>query len=127
VKRAALVGIIVLFGALSLVGRMDLLTKLSYLWVGAISWLLGILLIFVIGAALNQERERRLKADYDSMARWKRRSFACTTWAFVAAMFFAILWFAPPQRQTAAPWTNLRCDTAATEVTAQTCSPASAR
>ena len=117
---------IILLGVLSLSGQTRLLTSLPEIWVGILSGLFGILLTSVIGMAVNRKRERLLKAAYDSMPRWKRRAFACTTWTFVAAMFFAILWFAPPQRRTAAPWNNLRCDRTATEMTAETCSPASA-
>jgi hypothetical protein len=117
---------IILLGGLSLSRQMTLLSSLSYFWVGVLSGLFGILETVLLGTVLNRERELRLKADYDSMPRWKRRSFAFTAWTLVAAMFLAILWFAPPQRRSATPWTNLRCDAASTEMTAETCSPAAA-
>lgn len=117
-------GLIILLGALSVSGQMGLLASLSYFWVGIFAGLLSLLLLGAMAIVLNRERERQLKAEYNAMPRWKRRSFACTTWTFVAAMFFAILWFAPPQRQSATHWTNLRCDAAATEITAESCSPA---
>lgn len=118
---------IIIFGALSLTGQMGLLDSLSYVWLGLLSWLIGIVLIVAIGTVLNRERERRLMADYKSMPRWKRRAFAGAAWTFVAAMFLMILWFAPSQRQTAPPWGNLHCDAAATEMSAETCSSNSTR
>lgn len=117
--------IIILLGLLSLSGHADLLTSLPYLWVAALSWLLGILLIFAMGATLTRKRERRLKANYDSMPRWKRRTFTGIAWTFVAAMFLAILWFGGPSQSQ--PITDLHCDTSATEITAETCSSQSAR
>ena len=116
---------IIFLGALSVSGQMGPLASLTYLWVAVLSGLLGLLLLAAISTVLDQERERRLKAEYDSMPRWKRRAFACTAWAFVAAMFLLILWFAPAQRPAGAHGTNLRCDAAAREMTAETCSPAS--
>jgi hypothetical protein len=117
-------GLIILLGALSASGHMGLLASLPYFWVGVFGGLLSLLLLGAIAIVLDREREEQLKAEYNSMPRWKRRSFACTTWTFVAAMFLAILWFAPPQRQSPTPWTNLRCNAGATEMTAESCSPA---
>jgi len=125
--------IVIAFGLLSLSGRIAMLTSLSILWAGVLGALFSLAVTVAIALIINRERERQLRADYNSMPRWKRRAFACTSWAFVVAMFVAILWFGAPKGEivagsdNVAASTKLRCDGAATEMMADSCSPAAAR
>jgi hypothetical protein len=116
-----LIIVFVLLGVLDATGKDGWLRGLSYFWTVIVSGLCIVVLSVAVNFVLSGDRERELNAEYQAMPRWKRRTFGSTTWAFVAATVLMMAWLRPALPETKSPLTNLHCDAAATEVTADSC------
>jgi hypothetical protein len=74
-----------------------------------------------ISAWLKGDRERQYAAAYRSLPRWQRIAFGLSTATFIMASLTLVASSAPAKHTPKPQSSNLSCDDAATEVTADVC------